>query len=510
MDMSMGNPLYTMSQRYPTRVAVIEGAGKGRRSHFRELNERANMCSHGLIKMGVNKGDFVSILMHNCIEYVEILNALAKTGAVNASLVYRLAPSEMALLVNNCDATMLIFGSEFASIIDQIKDGLKTVKYYVCVGEGGPSYATPYEDLLKDQPVTEPDVEIFDDDPCFLNYTSGTTGMPKAVLLSHYNNVAGALCTFANPWYLGPDDVMLCVFPLYGRIGMAQMFACMMTGCRQVIMDFDPKKCLEAIERERVTLLHAAPVMSYMMLEELKQKAYDVSSIRGVISVGAPITEPIHNTIRERICPNVWDYSGTQETAGNYVALPHMKRVNYATLGTPTLFTKFRIVDPEGKDLQPGEIGEIIARTAQASTEYFKDSVRTKEEIKNSWFYIRDVGHIDENGWVALGGRTKDMIKPGGQQVMAPEVENVIMSHPAVADCAVVGLPDARWGETVTAVVALKRGATATEEEIMNLCRDKMAHFKAPRKVIFRSEIPRLPTGKVPKFKLVEEYSGKK
>jgi len=271
LDMNIGNPLYTMSQRYPTRVAVIEGAGKGRRAHFKELNERANMCAHGLMKMGLKKGDFVSLLMHNSIEYVEILHGLAKAGAINASLVYRLAPQEMALLINNCDATTLIFGSEFTSIIDQIKGGLKTVKYYVCVGEGGPSYATPYEDMLKGQPVTEPDVEIYDDDPCFLNYTSGTTGMPKAVLLSHYNCVAGSLCTFANPWYLGPDDVMFCVFPLYGRIGMAQMFACMMVGCRQVIMDFEPKKALEAVERERVTLLHAAPVMSFMMIEEMKQ-----------------------------------------------------------------------------------------------------------------------------------------------------------------------------------------------------------------------------------------------
>ena len=193
LDMSVGNLLWTMSQRFPARVAIVEGAGKKRSCHFRELNERVNMLSHGLTQMGVEKGDFVSILMHNCIEFVEILNALAKTGAVDASLVYRLAPGEITLLVNNCDATTLIFGSEFISVIDQIKADLKTVKRYICVGEEVPSYATSYEEVIKGQPATEPEVEIYDDDPHYLNYTSGTTGLPKAVLLSHYTIIMSLL-----------------------------------------------------------------------------------------------------------------------------------------------------------------------------------------------------------------------------------------------------------------------------------------------------------------------------
>ena len=508
-NISMGNLLSTMAQRYPAKIAVIEGAGKRRRCRFKELNEKVNMLSHGLMQMGLKKGDFVSILLHNCLEFVEVYNALAKVGGVASPLVYRLAPHELTLLINNCDATTLIFGSEFTPIVDEIKQRLKSVKHYVCIGEGAPSWAIPYEDLSKGQAVTEPDVEICDDDPFYLNYTSGTTGLPKAVVLNHYNNVIAAVSTFNNPYDIVSQDVILCGFPLYGRIGMGMMSAAIIQGARQVIMDFEPKACLEAIEVERVTFLMFAPIMSYMMLQVLEKQDYDLTTIRGLSSVGAPITKPIYEGIVRKITPNVYDYSGTQETASNYVALPHMKRVNYATLGTPNLFTKVRIIDDQGNDVPPGQEGEIITKTAQGPLEYFKDPQRTKGEIKEGWFYVRDVGHFDEHGWIYLTGRTKDMIKTGGQQVMAPEVEEILMAHPAVADCAIVGVPDEVWGEAVTAIVVPKEGTSATEEELIKFCRDKMAHFKAPKMVKFITEIPRTPTGKVQKFVLVNQYSRK-
>lgn len=508
-DMSMGNLLYMAAQRYPAKIAVIEGAGKRRRCRFKELNEKVNTLAHGLVQMGLKKGDFVSILLHNCLEFIEVYNALAKIGGVAAPLVYRLAPHELMLLINTCDATILVFGSEFAPVVNEIKPNLKTVKHYICVGEDVPSWAIPYEDLSRNQMAAEPNIEIYDDDPYYLNYTSGTTGLPKAVILSHYNNVAAVFSTMTNPYDITSWDVIYCGFPLYGRIGMGMMFASIMQGSRQITMDFEPRACLETIERERITFLMLAPIMSHTMLQVLEKQDYDLTTVRGLSSVGSPLTQPIYEGIVKKITPNVYDYSGTQETASNYVALPHMKRINYATLGTPNLFTKVRIIDDKGNDVPQGQIGEIITKTAQGPLEYFKDPQRTKQEIKEGWFYIRDVGYFDEHGWIYLTGRTKDMIKTGGQQVMAPEVEGVLMSHPGVADCAVVGLPDEVWGEVVTAVVTLKEGASATEEEIIRFCREKMAHFKAPKMVRFTNEIPRTPTGKVQKFVLIDQYSPK-
>jgi len=507
MDMNVGGLLCTIAQRYPSRIAVIEGDGKKRSCNFRTLNRRVNQLSHGLKSIGLQKGEFVSILMHNCLEFVEVGNALSKIGAVNASLVYRLLPKELVLLVKRCQATTLVFGSEFSSIVEEIKPEIKSVKRFICIGEEVPSFADSYEGIINGQPDTEPDVEIFDDDPHFLNYTSGTTGLPKAVLLSHYNQISGIFATFVNPLELVSADVMSCAFPLYGRIGLAQMFACIMQGARQIIMDFEPVAYLKAVEDHKVTFLHLAPIMSYMIIEELKKNDYDLSSVRGLISVGAPITEPIYNGIRKYITPNVWDYAGTQETAGNYFAMPYMKEIDYATLGTPTLFTKVRVVDHSGVDVPPGETGELICKTSQAADDYYNDPERTKEEIVDGWFYVRDVGYQDENGWISLSGRNKDMIKSGGQQVMAPEVENALLQHSAVADCAVIGLPHEQWGEQVSAAVQLKEGQSVTEDDLISFCREHVAHFKAPKKIIFVSEIPRTATGKAQKFMLVNEYS---
>lgn len=502
---TVGQFLRTTAVRFPAREAVVD-ADRGIRRTYAELNRRANSLAHGLLDIGVKKGDFVAVLLHNCVEFVEVYFALAKIGAVVAPQVYRLSAGEIKELVNHCEARAFVFGQAFNALVASIRPELPTVRHYVGVGDELPPDTLAYEDLATGYSTAEPAVEVHQDDPQYLNYTSGTTGLPKAYLLTHYNNAVAVPFQF-DEYRVSPEDVVLTVFPMYGRVGFGWTMLSVLKGAKNVVLNFRPDRFLETVQRERVTIVNLVPTMAQMLLQYPELDRYDLSSLRGIVFAGSPLPLPVLEGTWARLCPNVYEYYGLQETAIITQLPPDVKRRKPASVGVPPVGVELRLVDDTGRDVPPGQTGEIVMRGPGATTGYYKQPDKTAEVIRNGWFHTGDLGRLDEEGYLYIAGRKKDMIVSGGQNVFAPEVEETLLAHPAVADCAVIGLPHELWGEAVTAVVVLKEGRSASPEELIAFCKERIAHFKAPKEVVFAGSIPRNPAGKIMKFLLVDQYS---
>lgn len=257
-----------------------------------------------------------------------------------------------------------------------------------------------------------------------------------------------------------------------------------------------------------MTVSNWVATMANFVLSVPEIEKYDLSSLRLLVFAGAAFPTPLQEQVRKRLCPSIGEYYGLQETAIIINASPKDKMKKPASQGKVSPWAEVRIVDSSGNNVPTGAVGEVIARALSGTTAYYKNEAQTKETFKNGWCHTGDLAYFDEEGYLYLSGRIKDMIITGGQNVFSAEVENVLMAHPAIADCAVIGLPDEKWGETVTAVIVKRTGAKITEEEIIAFCKQEMAGFKVPKRIIWLDgPIPRTPTGKVTKYLLVEKYS---
>ena len=326
-------------------------------------------------------------------------------------------------------------------------------------------------------------------------------------MLNHYNN-ATLVNDVTTMFRVTEDDVVLTVFPMFGRVGYAWLSTAIYNGTEHIIMNFEPKKVLEIIQSKKVTISNWVPAMATFVLSEPELAKYDLSSLRGLVFAGAAFPVSLQEKVRLRICPNLYEYCGLQETAMIVNASPKDKIKKPASQGKVSPWAEVRIVDSSGNDVPTGAVGEIIAKTLPGITSYYKNEEQTKETFKKGWCHTGDLGYFDEEGYLYLSGRIKDMIVTGGQNVFSAEVENLLISHPAVADCTIIGLPDKKWGEAITAVIVRKSGIEVTDDDIIDFCKKEMAGFKVPKKIIwYEGQIPRTPTGKVTKYVLVEKYS---
>ncbi|MFH1135840.1 MAG: AMP-binding protein [Pseudomonadota bacterium] len=503
---TVGNFLKVAAVKYRDREAVF-CSSTGRRYTFAELNNRTNRLANGLLDLGLKKGDVAAFLCTNRSEIVEIYFALAKIGVMGVPLNYRLAPAEMIELIAHGEAAALIFDPWFGEIAAGIKDALPQVKIFVGMGEKVPDFATDYEKLLAGSSPAEPEVEINEEDYQYMNLTSGTTGLPKSYLLTHYNN-ASAIPLFASALDITERDVILTAFPAFGRVGFAWIFMGIFKGARNVIHQFNPQETLKLIQSEKVTISNWVPTMAAFILAMPGVEEHDLGSLRGLVFAAAPLTSNLREQIKKRLCPNLYEYYGLQECGALTVIKPDEKNRKPDSVGQVTFSCEVRLVDHQGRDAAPGEIGEIIARAPGSTAGYFKNEDKTAEAFKGGWFHTGDLGRFDEEGYLFLSGRGKDMIISGGQNVFAIEVEDMILRHPGVSDCAVIGLPHDAWGEMVTAVCVKAPGADVVEEDLIRHCKEKIAGFKVPKKIIWHdAPLPRTPTGKVTKFVLVDRYS---
>lgn len=507
----VGNILVTAALRFGEREAFYCTATE-RRFTFRQVNDRCNQLANGLTRLGFRKGDVVAFLSTNRVELVEIFFALAKTGLVGIPLNYRLAKAELMELMRGLTAKGLICESGFAEIATEALQDLPALTHLVTIGANSlptpiaDKSATHYEALLAGASVSEPQVEIEEADPFYFNLTSGTTGMPKCYVLTQYNNAT--LMNMFHAFDVTQHDVILTVFPMFGRVGFAWAAAAMMYGIRNVIMNFDVSKALQLIDKERVTITNLVPTMIAMILASEELGKHNLSSLRALIFAGAMLPPTIRQQIADRIKVPIYEYYGLQETGTLVVSTPDDRLRNPESVGRAILHTEVRIVNEQGEDVAPGMIGEIVGRSPGSATAYHENPEKTAETFRNGWVHTGDLGTLDQDGYLIIRGRKKDMIVTGGQNVYAADVEDVILSCPDVVDCAVIGLPDNIWGERVTAVVVLRPGTTTTAESILTHCRQQLAGFKLPKQIIVEAQpLPRTPTGKMQKFILVERHA---
>lgn len=505
--LTVGSLLATAAVRFGLEEAFYCSETE-RRSTFAQVNERCNRLAHGLAGLGLKKGDCVAFLATNRIEVVEIYFALAKSGLVGLPLNYRLAPVEMIALMKDIGASALVYERRYAHVAQAAIAELPQLKVQVGFGGGnGPGH--DYEQLIGASSATEPAVAVEDHDPYYYNLTSGTTGMPKCYSISHYNNAT--LFNMAHAFELSRRDVVLTVFPMYGRVGFCWLAFSVMYGIRNVLMNFDAARALKLIESEKITITNLVPTMGAMLLAAPDLANADVSSLRAVVFAGSLLPKSIREGVEQRMCSSLYEYYGMQESGTLVASTPEDRRKRPDSVGRPIMFAEVRIVDGDGRDVPAGQTGGVIGRSPSTVTAYFKNPEKTAETFRGGWLHTGDLGRIDEEGFLFINGRLKDVIVTGGQNVHAGEVEETILGLPGVADCAVIGLSDPLWGESVTAVVVPREGAKLDAESVIFACRRKLAGFKTPKRVILESgPLPRTPTGKLQKFLLVERYEAKK
>lgn len=509
-QMLVGSILVTAARRYGDRPAV-NCSETGRRLTFGQLNERANRLAHALLSLGLKKGDTLAFLSTNRVELVELFFALAKTGIVGMPLNYRLACGEILDLMNTVQARALVAQSQFIEVQARALAEVPTMERCVVIDAaagatgGGAASVSEYEALLAGAPAHEPEADIHEDDPFYFNLTSGTSGLPKCYALTQYNNAT--LIPMFLAMDLGPRDVVLTTFPMFGRVGFAWTAGAMLFGIPNVIANFEAGRVLELIEQEGVTITNLVPTMGALLLAHPDLPKRRLSSLRATVFAGSMLPEPIRRGVSERICPRLYEYYGMQETGTLVLSTPEDRQRRSDSVGRPVLFAEVRIVDDQGRTLPAGTIGEIVGRSPNGVTAYHLNPDKSAETFRDGWVHTGDLGSMDDEGYLFIRGRKKDMIVSGGQNVFAAEVEEAILTLPGVVECAVIGLPDPLWGERVTAVAVVAATSPLGSDDVIRHCRERLAGFKTPKQVMLQTDpLPRTPTGKVQKFILVDRH----
>jgi len=497
------------ADRYPDKVCLI---GQGKRRTYRQLNQRANSLAQGLRNLGVQQGDIVAILLHNCCEYIEITFAVNQVGAAWLPLNFRLVGNEFQYILENAGAKVLITAPEFLPVTDSVMETLPKLKHRLVLGPAIPDGFHSYEHLIERNLGARPlHAEVGQDDLHRLMYTSGTTAHPKGVMLTYGNlywkNI-GHLITFG----ITHADRTLVVGPLYHVGGMdlpgtGTLYA---GGSLVILRKFDPVEVLRAIDEEKVTNMWLSPAMTIMLFNEASFDQYDMSSLRFIIDGGEKMPASLIKEFKKRF-PKAWfaDAYGLTETVSGdtFLAKDRMLK-KLGSVGKPVPHLHVRVVDENDRDVPANEMGEICLKGPKVFKGYWKNPEATTETLRGGWFHTGDIGTLDEDGYLYIMDRKKDMIISGGENIASPEVERVIYEIPAVLEVAVVGIPHPKWLEVPKAYVVLKQGENITAEEIKRYCIERLAKFKVPGEVEFINQLPRNPSGKVLKRELRARHMG--
>lgn len=513
--LNLGQILKVHARKFPDKLAVKDWRGKTRT--YPELDLRTNRLANGLLDMGLRKGDRVAVMLHNSMEFVEISCAFAKSGLIVVPVSWRYVEKEIEHVVNHSDAKAMILEEEFVDIIGSIRSRFGKIEdgKFIVVGKSVPEGYINYEELVTNSSETEPNVSVNSKDTWYQIYTSGTTGIPKGVIRSHESYIAFYLIN-AVEFGFSEKDYGMIVMPLYHVNSTFYGFLFLYIGASLYVgrdKGFDPVELLSIISKERITFTSLIPTHYNLILnvpEEIRKK-YDVSSIRKLLCSSAPVRSKIKKGIL-KCFPNVELYEAYGSTEAGLVTVlkPEDQLRKLGSMGRECLGTDvIKLLDENGNEVGVGEVGELYSRGPMMFDEYYKDPEKTKKAFKGEFFTARDMVKRDEEGYYYIVDRKDNMIITGGEHVYPSEVEEVISQHPKVFDVAVIGVPDDKWGEAVKAVVILKEGETATEEEIIEWCRGKIAGYKKPKSVSFiaPSEMPRTPTGKILHRKLKERFA---
>ena len=514
--MNLLESLEKVERLYPKKIGIICGHD---RFTYGQFVERIRKLAEALQKRGIGKGDRVAILHQNCHYFLEAYYALALLGAISCPLNYRLSAREVAFILQDTEAKALIAQPVFADLARESLDRVKLgIALYWTGKEQDHGDGERVETLMEAVSEEVIPADISENDVAQLYYTSGTTGRQKGVMLTHKNVAVHALGTIAE-LKLTDEDRWIHVAPMFHLADAWATWAITWVGGTHIMVpEFDVKKVMGLMENERVTLTNMIPTMLNLMVNDPAIKEHDFSSLRVMLSGGAPIAPEVVRKIMEAFgCDYIQTY-GMTETAP-YLTFSILKdylkerseeeqfRFKAAT-GRPVIFVQLKVVREDGTEIawNNQEVGEIVVKGDSVTPGYWHLPEETAKALKDGWLHTGDLAVVDPEGYVNIVDRKKDMIVTGGENVYSTEVENVLYEHPAILEAAVIGIPDEKWGEAVHACVVLKEGMTATEEEIIAFCKENLARYKAPKSVEFLSALPRTGSGKIYKKGLRDKY----
>lgn len=503
--MNPSHILARWAERTPNREAVI---GVERRLTWANLRERVDELAVGLHGLGVKSGDRVGVLLYNCPEFLEAYFAISHLGAIIVPINFRLAGPEFAYILDDAGVTVLITEAAFHPSIDPIQDELPNLAHVVCVGEDVPAGWQGFEAAIESSrggSVPPAFTELGDVQR--IMYTSGTTSRPKGAMITH-GNVYWKNVAHIMDLNLTAEDRTLIVGPLYhvGGLDLPATGVLYMGGSVVILPKFDAEHVLASVHEESATNVWLAPTMIAQVLGREDIDRFDLSSLRIIIDGGEKMPIPLIEKLL-RIIPGCGfhDAYGLTETVSGDTFLPPADAVRKTgSVGIPTHQLRLRIVDDERRDVAPDELGEIILRGPKIFAGYWNNPEATEAVLVDGWFHTGDIGRMDPEGYLYVVDRKKDIIVSGGENIASTEVERVIYEDPGVAECAVVGIQDERWGEVPWAYVVLKPGGETSAEGIVDRCSAALARFKVPKRVEFIEALPRNPSGKVLKRELRE------
>lgn len=503
------------AEHYPNKIAV---RFEGQEMTFGQINERINRLANGLIDLGLKRGDRVAALLYNSPRAIEVRFALMKAGLCMVPINIRQSDEENTHILNHSESSLVIIDHEYLPNWEKMRCQCPAVASAIIAGQDispGSPYLS-YEGVLLTSSPKEPEVMVALDDLERIAYTSGTTGRPKGVMKTVGNDLARLRNDFLNQDYLtSSQDIMLNVAPLTHAARELFRKHYIKGSCNLIFRRFQEEEILETIQRERVTSAMFVPTMIVRLVIHPRVREYDLSSLRRIYYGTSPIaadklrlaTEIFGNVLRQ-------SYGLSEATQPVLLLFPEdieidneeKKARRLTSAGKPVLGVEVRIVNECGGDVELGETGEILIRGENVMKGYWRDPESTKEALKDDWFYTGDLAKQDEDGFIYIVDRKKEMIISGGFNIYPREVEQAIESHPAVAEVAVIGVPDTTWGEAVKALVILKSGCQATEAEIIDLCKARIASYKKPHSVEFLRELPKNFQGKVMRRDLRDQY----
>lgn len=501
--MNIGLTLSRNANRTPEKTAIIF---EEETLSFQALNQEVNRLAHGLVKLGIQKGDHVAMMQMNTDQFAIVYYAIMKVGAVAVPMNVRLTASEVSYILKDSDSIAVFYDETFEPVIESAVKDNRQLQFMISTGatdlKGHTNIAA-----IRSKLTEEPDIEVEEKDNCQILYTSGTTGKPKGALFDHHRILHVGI-TVSITMQINPDDRLLHVAPLFHSAQLNLfLISGMYLGCTQVIQaQFDPVKVLTAMEQHKISLFFGIPTMYNFLLQVPNADTFDLSSVKrcgyGAAPMPVSILEQAMNLFGTDQFYNLCGL--TEGGPGGVMLTPEFHNEKLGSGGKSLLNTEVKVVHENGRQIEPGETGEFILRSEMMMKRYYDKPEETAKTLKNGWLYTGDLATIDDDGFITLVDRKKDMIITGGENVYSVQVEDIIHGHPDVLEVAVVGEKDELWGEKVVAVVVPKAEKTINEETLKAFCRDKLAGYKVPVKYITAKEIPRNASGKVLKYQIRE------
>jgi long-chain acyl-CoA synthetase len=508
MTLNLAVLLEESAKARPEKPALVIG---GREVAYSGLRDRARSFAAALDSMGVGPGDKVAIMIPNVPQFVVAYYGILETGAAVVPLNVLLRGQEITYHLDDSDAKILVAWEGF---LGEARAGFEgsggTCEHLVVVespdGSGATGGEKSFEALLREHPPEFDTYQTMPDDTAVVIYTSGTTGRPKGAELTHANMFMNAMCNADKLLAMDEDDVTIAVLPLFHIFGQT----CVMNatiyrgGTMALVPRFEPEAALKTIQGAGVTVFSGVPTMYQYLLRYPELDKYDISSLRVGVSGGASMPVEVMKAVEERFGIVILEGYGLSETSPTATFNRSVEERKVGSIGLPIWGTEAKVVDADDREVPPGERGELALRGHHIMKGYLKKPEATAEAMKNGWFHTGDIATMDEDGYFYIVDRVKDMIIRGGYNVYPREVEEVLYGHPGVAEVAVIGVPHEELGEEVAAVVAMKEGESATEEEMISFAKDRVAAYKYPRRVTFVDELPKTATGKILKRELTK------